>query len=73
MAAFHASEVPTGTGTAAACSKRSADAAVFAKAVERGDVLLAVVCSGESCDRAHHMLADAGATDVREEDSAGPA
>jgi hypothetical protein len=53
--------------------RRSPDAPIFAKAVERGDVLVAVTCAGEDCEHAREMLSEAGASDVREEDSPGPA
>lgn len=52
--------------------RRSADAALFAREVERGDVLVAVSCAGDRCRHARAVLAGAGATDVREEASAGP-
>jgi hypothetical protein len=51
---------------------RSPDAPVFARAVERGDFLLAVRCDGDRCVHARAVLVAAGAADVREEASAGP-
>ncbi len=51
---------------------RCPDASVFASAVERGDVLVAVCCRGDRCQRAREAAMTAGAVDVREEDSPGP-
>jgi hypothetical protein len=52
--------------------RRSPDASLFAKEVERGDVLVAVCCTGDTCRHARDVLLEAGAADVREEASAGP-
>lgn len=51
---------------------RCPDASLFASAVERGDVLVAVCCTGDRCQRARDTLAAVGAADVREEASPGP-
>lgn len=52
--------------------RRSADAALFAREVERGDTLVAVCCTGDRCRHAADVLRTAGAEDVREEAAAGP-
>ena len=52
--------------------ERSPDAPLFAREVERGDVLVAVTCVGDTCRGARDALLAAGAVDVREEASAGP-
>lgn len=52
--------------------RRCPDAPLFASEVERGDVLIAVGCEGETCRRVRDALLSAGAADVHEEASAGP-
>lgn len=52
--------------------RRSPDAALFAREVERGDALVAVACEGDTCQQAEQILVTAGATDIREEASTGP-
>lgn len=50
----------------------SPDAQIFADEVARGDVLLAVACEGEGCGEARAVLVQAGAVEIRDEDSPGP-
>lgn len=53
--------------------RRSPDSALFAAEVARGDALVTVACDGEACERAREVLVGAGAEDIREEESPGPA